>query len=257
MKIGLLAGNRLSDFRISTLKSILEDQSFSISLAIIDSRPEKSIRQKLLKNLKRGRGGYILVMAFNHYFGRKEKSVHIKSFCQTHGIDVIETLNPYSPATLAQIKQYQLDVLILTGGFGIVRDPLISITPLGILSYHHGDMRKYRGMPPAMWELYNNEPEMGLTVQLIAPGLDCGIPVEEKTIKIHRNDNLRKLRKRAFQESAHMMHQALLNLANPNFVPTRIEQFGQVYTLPNLSQWLLLQLKIGWRKLNTRASSLA
>ena len=36
---------------------------------------------------------------------------------------------------------------VLLGGFGIVKEPLLSLASQGILSYHHGNMRKYRGQP--------------------------------------------------------------------------------------------------------------
>ena len=55
MNIGLLTSNSLSEFRLNTLKPILADNCFSIKIAIIDNRPEKSLKQKLKKNIKRGR----------------------------------------------------------------------------------------------------------------------------------------------------------------------------------------------------------
>jgi methionyl-tRNA formyltransferase len=253
MNIGLLTGERLPDFRLSTLKPILEDPAFAIRLAIMDVRPAKSTKAKLIKNFRRGRGGYMVVMALKRFFRKKENNLPVKQFCGQHGIAVIETSHPYAPSTLARIQEYQLDVLLLIGGFGIVGESLIKITPLGILSYHHGDMRKYRGMPPALWELYHNEAQMGVTVQLLAPGLDCGTPIEEKTVVIYPNDNLQQLEKRALQESADMMHLALQKLADPNFMPACIAHFGQVYTLPNLRQWISLQCRICWRKVKYAA----
>jgi methionyl-tRNA formyltransferase len=131
----------------------------------------------------------------------------------------------------------------LTGGYGIIKEPILSIPPFGILSYHHGDMRKYRGQPPAFWELYNNEKEMGITVQILNSGLDCGIPVVEKTVEIRKNDTLKMLFNRAMKESESMMHEALKMLENPGFHPAKIESFGKVYTLPDLGQWLKLNIK--------------
>jgi methionyl-tRNA formyltransferase len=253
MNIGLLTGESISEFRLSTLKPILEDPAFSIRLAIVDTRPKKSAKGKLIQNFRRGRGGYMVVMAIKRFFRKKENQVPVKQFCGQHGIAVIDTSSPYDPTTLARIQEYQLDVLLLIGGFGIVKDALIKLTPLGILSYHHGDMRKYRGMPPALWELYHNETQMGVTVQLLASGIDCGTPVEEKTVVIQPNDSLQQLEKRALQESADMMHLALRKLADPGFTPVRIAHFGQVYTLPNLRQWMRLQCRICWRKVKHAA----
>jgi methionyl-tRNA formyltransferase len=165
------------------------------------------------------------------------------------GIGFIETEEPFSSDVIELVRNNNLDVLLLVGGFGIIKEPLLSITPLGVLSYHHGDMRAYRGMPPAFWELYNGEKEMGVTVQVLAPGLDCGIPIEEKSICIQPKDSLKTLKIRAFKESESMMYDALRKLSNPDFKPNRIEKFGKVYTLPNLRQWLILNTKVLWRKM--------
>ena len=54
-----------------------------------------------------------------------------------------------------------IDVLCLIEGYGIIKRPLLEITNFGVFSYHHGDMKFYRGMLPAFWELYNGETRMG------------------------------------------------------------------------------------------------
>jgi folate-dependent phosphoribosylglycinamide formyltransferase PurN len=249
MRIGLLTSDSLSEFRLNTLKPIIEDDSFSIEVAIIDSRPTKSLVQKLKKNIRLGRGGYILIMALQSILSKKEISENTRTFCANNGIAVIETKEPYSGDAIDNIKKFNLDVLLLIGGFGIIKEPLLIITPLGVLSYHHGNMREYRGMPPALWELYNNEKEMGVTVQVLAPGLDCGTPIIEKSIEIQPKDSLKSLKNRAFKESEDMMYDALRKLSSPDFKPNKIERLGKVYTLPNLRQWIILNIKILWRKM--------
>ncbi len=256
LKIGLLASGSLSDFRLKTLKPVVEDENFLIKFAVIDKRPGLKLHQKLKKNLKRGRGGYILIMALKSLLAKKEYSKPTVEYCQENHIDVIETDMPYSQEIIDQIKKYDVDVLILVGGFGIIKDSLLNVAPLGVLSYHHGDMRKYRGMPPALWELYNDEKEMGVTVQVLSKGLDRGLPIEEKSIAIKKNDTLQKLKKRALEESEEMLYKALIKLSNKSYKPCKIDAFGQVYTLPNLRQWVTLHFKLFWRKMfNNRSSS--
>ena len=211
MRIGLLVSNSLSEFGLNTLKPIIEDDSLSIEVAIVDNRPTKSLRQKLKENIRLGRGGYVLIMALRSIFPQEGISVNTRIFCADNGIDVIETKEPYSGGTLDLIRKYKLDVLLLLSGFGIIKEPPLSITPLGVLSYHHGNIREYRGMPPALWELYNDEKEMGVAVQVLAPGLDCGIPVEEKSVEILPKDNLVSLKSRVFKQSENMMYDALKN----------------------------------------------
>lgn len=248
MNIGLLTSTTLSDFWLKTLNPIIEDDSFNIKLAIIDNRPKSSISQKLRKNLKRGRGGYVLIMAFKSLFPEKIESIDTKKFCINHNIECFEVCDPYSEATIKRIKSYNLELLILTGGFGIIKKPLLQITPKGVLSYHHGDMRYYRGMPFAFWELYNNETEMGVTVQILSAGIDCGIPVLEKKFPIKKNDTLKRLQKRVINESSDMLYLALNKLVDKNFTPEKIDKYGKIYTLPSLWQWFSLNLKLICRR---------
>jgi len=244
MRIGLLTGDTLSAFRLATLMPVLKDKSFSIELAVIDDSPKKTITQKIIKNIRRGRGGYILIMAFQSFLARKDIKVNTEKFCKENGISVYKTKDIYSPETIDIIRKNNPDILLLIGGYGIIKEPLLSLTSLGVLSYHHGDMRKYRGQPPALWELFNNEKEMGITVQILTAGLDCGIPVEEKTLEIKKDDTLKKLQNKAMKESVNMMYQALKKLSDPDFVPTKIETFGKVYTIPNFRQWIILYVRI-------------
>lgn len=247
MKIGLLADDCLSDFVLKTLEPILSDSNFSIEVAIIDRRPKLTLKQKLKSNLKRGRGAYVFVMAFNNFFSKKEPCIPTIDFCINNKIEVIEAINPYSQTTIESIKRCNLDLLVLVGGFGIIKKPLLDVTPVGVLSYHHGDMRKYRGMPPALWELYNNEKEMGVTVQLLSTGIDNGIPIVEKKLAIRKKDTLKKLQKRALDESVYMLYSALVKVSSKDFKPEKLDRLGNVYTLPNLRQWVILNLKLLWR----------
>lgn len=247
--IGLLTSSNLPDFRLKTLEPILADSNFLIKVAIIDVRPKLTLRQKLKNNFKRGRGGYMIIMAFQNLFSKKNNDFSTVEFCHNNHIEIIETKNPYSRETIEKIKEYNLDLLILVGGFGILKKQLLNLTSLGVLSYHHGDMRKYRGMPPALWELYNDEKEMGVTVQVLSPGLDNGHPLMEKEIKIYRKDTVETLQKRALDESVDMLYKALLKLCAPDYKNEKILIFGKVYTLPNLKQYIILNLKLLFRRL--------
>jgi len=163
-----------------------------------------------------------------------------------------ETSDPHTEKILDIIKINCLDVLVLLGGFGIIKEPLINICPKGVVSYHHGNMRKYRGMPPAFWELYNGEKEMGVTVQKIAKGIDRGNPIEEKSIQINKSDTYKNLKERALKESEDMMYKALKKIANTRYVLENINEFGQIYTLPNFRQWVILNIKLSLRRFKSK-----
>jgi methionyl-tRNA formyltransferase len=252
MRIGLLSGRTLSEHNLRVLQPILADRDFEVGLVVVDSRPSKGAGRKVIDHLRKGRGGYVIVLAVHKCFAKPAQGVSVEEFCRVHRIERLEAASPYAPHTSAEIRRHNLDLLVLMGGFGMIREPLLSVCPQGILSYHHGDMRKYRGMPPGLWELYHGEKEIGITVQKIAAGLDCGVPIEEKHIHIYPNDTLGTLTARLKTEDEGMLHAALKKMANPGFTPAPIQEFGKVYTLPNQRQWLTLNARIAYRRLRRR-----
>jgi folate-dependent phosphoribosylglycinamide formyltransferase PurN len=249
MRIGLLAGRTFNEHNLRVLQPILADGDFEVGLVVVDSRPSKGAGRKLIDHIRKGRGGYVVVQTLQKCFAKPVRGMSVEEFCRVNGIARLETARPYAPQTSAEIRRHNLDLLVLVDGFGIIREPLLSVCPKGILSYHHGDMRKYRGMPPGLWELYNGEKEIGITVQKIAAGLDCGVPVEEKHIPIYPNDTLATLTAKLKTEDQGMLHAALKKMANPDFTPAPLREFGKVYTLPNLRQWIILYTRIARRRL--------
>jgi methionyl-tRNA formyltransferase len=124
------------------------------------------------------------------------------------------------------------------------------LPPKGVISYHHGDIRKYRGQPVAFWELYAGEREMGVTVQVLNEQLDAGKIVLERRIPIRWNDSWDSLERRAYDESVDMIHEACLLLDKRDFSPevVPVDELGTLYTMPNLRQWAVLQSRLLWRK---------
>lgn len=248
MKIAILCGTGLDSFQQKVLQPIMDDPTIDIVGALVDCRPRPSLKKRFLKNLKRGRGGYMIVMLFKSHFAKKQPSVSSREFFSSYGIDYTETQHPYTEETAQTLHALQPEAMVMLGGFGIVKEPLLSLAPQGILSYHHGNMRKYRGQPVGFWELFHNEKEMGVTLQRLSAGIDKGVPIVEKTIPIKKGDCVSTLRNRALDSSTGMMHEALQSIQRSDFKPEKIEQYGPVFTIPNLRQYITLQIKLLFRK---------
>jgi hypothetical protein len=77
---------------------------------------------------------------------------------------------------VARIRAADLDVLV-RGGFRILRGGVLSSARHGVWSFHHGDNRENRGGPPGVWEVLEDSPVTGVTLQRLTEELDGGVPL--------------------------------------------------------------------------------
>jgi len=83
------------------------------------------------------------------------------------------------------IRSYNLD-FILRFAFGIIRGEILQAARYGVWSFHHGDERKYRGGPPAFWEIFSDDPVTGAILQRLTDRLDGGAVLQRCFIRTQR-----------------------------------------------------------------------
>ena len=253
MDVVVLCSRSLDEFQHAVIDTFLSaGGTHRIVGCVIDSRPVPSLWQRTSENLARGRGGYVLVMALNRLRYSRAPATDTSALFERLSVPVVRTEHPYSEETLQAIRDLRPEVIVLIGGFGILKRPLLDLAPHGVLSYHHGDMREYRGQPPAFWELYNGEQRIGVTVQRLSPGIDCGQPILERRFQIRSSDTLRSLTQTIFAGSTDMMLAAVQRLEDSSFRAESLVSVGRLYTLPNLRQWFVFQARVGRRILAAR-----
>jgi len=248
MKVYLLAAPTLDGFWRAVLDPILSAPDIDVVGAAIDIRPSPPARAKLRRELRKGRGGYVLVQTLNALRPHPPEEASADYF-RTRNVPFEEVTDLYSEETLAAVRATTPDCLFRFG-FGLIREPVLSLAPKGVVSYHHGALRAYRGQPVGFWELLHGEEEMGVTVQILNEQLDAGKIVVEKRIPVHRSDSWGSLERRAYGESARLAYEAIRRLGEDGFEPTAVpeDELGVVYTLPNLRTWLRLQGAVALRR---------
>lgn len=79
----------------------------------------------------------------------------------------------FTAQDLQRIADQRPDVL-LRFGFNILGGAILELPTYGIWSFHHGDPALFRGGPPGLWEIMNNQPTTGAVLQRLTPRLDGG-----------------------------------------------------------------------------------
>jgi hypothetical protein len=125
---------------------------------------------------------YMLLMKIDRQFGRNypdpDAPVNIQEvFDATPYISIAPEETRFShrlrPEDAERIQSYRLDVAIRIG-FKILRGNFLKCARYGVWSYHHGDNRINRGVPPGFWEVFERWPVTGVIVQILTEDLDSG-----------------------------------------------------------------------------------
>ena len=131
----------------------------------------------------------------------------------------------------------------------MIKKPLLNVPKVGTLSFHHGDMKKYRGQPAGFWELFNNEKKIKITVQLLSEKLDAGIPVIEKIIPISNGETLKSLKEKLYKQSMGEMSKAIKLLSLNKIDKPKNKKLGKIYTIPNFRQWVAFHIILKKKKI--------
>lgn len=130
---------------------------------------------------------------------------------------------------IAEVEDTELTIRF---GFGILKGDILGASKYGVLSYHHGDLRKYRGRPAGFWEILEGEEEVGITVQRLSETLDGGEIAAFSVIDISESTSLPQVHKRLFEASPPLLPEAVRAVEQGE---TRIpDHLGDLYTSPSL-----------------------
>ncbi|PSP55688.1 methionyl-tRNA formyltransferase-like protein [Halobacteriales archaeon QS_1_67_19] len=116
-------------------------------------------------------------------------------------------------------------------GFGILKGDVLDAPEHGVLSFHHGDLREYRGQPAGFWEFVDGESTAGVTLQRLSETLDGGEIVAYEPVDIADARTWNEVRRRLFDASDGLLANGIENVAK-GVEPRDPDQLGDLYSLP-------------------------
>ncbi|MFC7098069.1 formyltransferase family protein [Halobaculum marinum] len=133
------------------------------------------------------------------------------------------------PAAVAEAVADKSDIG-LRYAFGFLVGPILTALEHGILSFHHGDLREYRGQPMGFWEFVNGDDEVGITVQLIDETLDAGRVAALKRVPIGDLHTWETVKRRLLSESEDMLTRSVRAVEAGTI--REPDSLGNLYTHP-------------------------
>jgi len=120
--------------------------------------------------------------------------------------------------------------LAIHWGIGILTGEVLAVPQFGIWGVHQGDIRNYRGGPPAFWEYIAGESTAGVTLQRFSEVLDAGDIVAEREVDIGDAHTWRAVRRRLCQESVPLVADGIQAFATGSRETVSPDTVGRVYT---------------------------
>jgi peptidoglycan/xylan/chitin deacetylase (PgdA/CDA1 family) len=149
----------------------------------------------------------------------------------------------HAASTLQEIKKFKPDLGISLAA-PILRRPLFAIPTLGTVNLHKGKLPDYRGMPPAFWELWNDEKSVGCSVHWVDEKLDTGAVVAHSSIDREGFSTLRGLQLRLDEVGVDLMRTAVLEIVQGTSRSVPQPSGGRTYRKPTLTMLAALNRKL-------------
>jgi hypothetical protein len=127
--------------------------------------------------------------------------------------------------------------VVFRQGFGIIKGDILTRPSYGVLSYHHGDPRAYRGGPPGFWEFLHGRDTAGMMLQRLSEELDAGEIIVYDEVDISDSKTWREVQKRQYRKSEDFLAEAIRNLSDSSFEPQQME-LGPVRTAPKIGNYI-------------------
>jgi peptidoglycan/xylan/chitin deacetylase (PgdA/CDA1 family) len=159
----------------------------------------------------------------------------------------------HAPASLALVRAFEPELGVSLAA-PILRRTLFSIPEHGTLNLHKGKLPEFRGMPPAFWELWQDQDRVGCSVHQVDDGLDTGALVAECSLPCPRHATVRGLQLQLDEIGIELMTRAVQDVLTRRAIP-RPQPLGEgikTHRKPTLLQEAELQRKLARRAVGPR-----
>jgi len=142
----------------------------------------------------------------------------------------------HSPESIRVVQDFAPD-LGLSLAAPILKPTLFELPRLGTINLHKGKLPDYRGMPPAFWEIWNGESEVGCSVHQVTRGLDQGPILARTVIPVERFSTIRGLQIALDEIGIDLVCHAVAGIASGQARYEAQPDAGTTYRKPTLKQW--------------------
>jgi methionyl-tRNA formyltransferase len=240
----LLNSESVNEWQRRALELLFEDSDIraELSLLVVDSDPRDRSRLDSVQTHLSELSLWKVIRSFHLIKNRVTGPPWHKRRTAIRDINVFDDVKKIGSRRLPReglgielseqaVDQLETTDLAIRFGFGIVMGDALTAPKYGMLSFHHGDLRQYRGRPAGFHEFTRGETTAGVTVQRLNESLDGGDIAAFKEIDISDATSWPEVLSRLYSISDELLPIAVRNCVNGDL--ERDPEQGDLYTIPS------------------------
>lgn len=162
--------------------------------------------------------------------GRKSIPTDVKAAAVRLGISVAEPRIVSSPDTLALLKEWKPDVLVVVAYGKILPRAVLDLPPLGGVNLHASLLPRHRGAAPISAAILAGDSVTGVTTMAMDVGMDTGDILMQEKIPIAPGDTAGTLHDKLLEPGAKLVVKTLVGLEAGAVQPVRQDESKATYT---------------------------
>jgi methionyl-tRNA formyltransferase len=112
----------------------------------------------------------------------------VKSAALELGLPVIQPQRLKETEAIAQLQDWQPDLIVVAAFGQILRQPVLELPQHGCVNVHASLLPRWRGAAPIQAALLHGDRETGVTVMCMDPGVDTGPTLAQQSLPIQPGD---------------------------------------------------------------------
>ena len=137
----------------------------------------------------------------------------LSPYCLKQGIPVYKTNDVNTKDTLSWVIERKAEVIFCLGWSRLIKQPLLTSVPMGVIGYHPAALPKNRGRHPLIWALALGLAETASTFFVMDEGADSGDILSQESIGINKTDDAATLYAKMTQVAQVQLKKILQQLA--------------------------------------------
>jgi methionyl-tRNA formyltransferase len=161
--------------------------------------------------------------------GRTLTPPPVKSLAEELGLPLIQPRRLRDPQAMAQLRQWDPQLIVVAAFGQILRPELLELPSYGCVNVHASLLPRWRGAAPIPAAILHGDPQTGVTIMLMDPGVDTGPILSQRPTPIQPGETTGQLSERLAQLGAELLLETLPRYLSAELQPQPQPLEGATY----------------------------